>query len=331
MSRWLLRAFFLLVILLPGLAFLLGVRPALTPWLVHRLDPQPPAAVQIRWLGTSTLLITDGSTHLLTDGYFSRVPLTALLLPLAPDEARIRDGLARAGIAQLDAVFVLHSHFDHGLDAPRVAALTGADLVGSASTANLGRGDHLPEQQIRIARDGARFEYGALTVTFVEADHVPQPGVVNAFTGIDRTIDRPVRPPAPAWEWKEGGSWALLVEHPQATVLIAGSAGFRADMLAGKRADVALLSTAGLGRQGEGYAADYLRHTVGATGASLVVPIHWDDFFRPLAGADTPPLPRVLEDMDASFELLRAGAERHGARFALLLPDDVLQLPLPAQ
>ena len=36
-----------------------------------------------------------------------------------------------------------------------VAALTGADLVGSESTANVGRGLDLPEVQIRVMEPGA--------------------------------------------------------------------------------------------------------------------------------------------------------------------------------
>jgi hypothetical protein len=39
------------------------------------------------------------------------------------------------------------------MDAPEVAKRTGAMLLGSESTANIGRGWGLPEEQIRVVSD----------------------------------------------------------------------------------------------------------------------------------------------------------------------------------
>ena len=108
-------------------------------------------AVTVTFLGNTTLLITDGQTSLMTDGFFTRPDMASLLFGrLEPDSGLIRAALQRAGVTRLAAVIPAHSHHDHAMDAPEVARQTGALLLGSASSANIGRGWGLPESQIRV-------------------------------------------------------------------------------------------------------------------------------------------------------------------------------------
>src|SRR3954463_3318426 len=86
----------------------------------------PPAGdgstLSVTWLGVATLLIDDGTSALMTDGFFSRPSLTAVALrKLAPSEARVDGCLARAGVGRLEAVIPVHTHFDHALDSALVA------------------------------------------------------------------------------------------------------------------------------------------------------------------------------------------------------------------
>ena len=140
-------------------------RPSLAPYedlLWRQAAPAatlPGASLKLSWLGVATVLLDDGETALLTDGFFSRPGKWQTFTgKIAPDLDAIGRGLARAGLAgqgarsgKLAVVIPLHSHYDHALDAPEVAKRTGALLLGSSSTANVGRGWGLPESQIRIA------------------------------------------------------------------------------------------------------------------------------------------------------------------------------------
>src|SRR5207237_6684232 len=110
------------------------------------------------FLGVSTLLFTDGKNAILTDGFFTRPDkLRFLFTKIKPDQKVISDSLARAGIKSLDAVIVVHSHYDHVMDAPIVALNTGARLIGSQSTALVGAGlDFPPERTTIIAGDEMR-------------------------------------------------------------------------------------------------------------------------------------------------------------------------------
>ena len=122
------------------------LRPSLSPWVDLR-EPaaaDTPGRLRAVFLGVSTVLLTDGETSVLTDGFFSRPSKLDLAFKrLVPNPARVRATLARFGISRLDAVFVVHSHFDHALDAPLVAELTGARLIGSESTHNIAAGQGL--------------------------------------------------------------------------------------------------------------------------------------------------------------------------------------------
>lgn len=112
-----------------------SVEPYLPYFLAPADGPPGPGEVAVTWWGTNSLLIEDDRTRLMIDPYFSRPPgllgLGFLYKKIAPDEAAVDQGLARAGVDQLDAVLVTHTHFDHVLDAGEVARRTGATL-GSA-------------------------------------------------------------------------------------------------------------------------------------------------------------------------------------------------------
>ena len=252
----------------------------------------------VTFLGVASLLLDDGETRVLTDGFFSRPSLGRVLLGrIAPDPARIDAALARVGVDRLAAVVPVHTHYDHALDSAVVADRTGAVLVGGQSTAYVGRGHGLPADRIRVVTPGEPMAFGDFTLTLVESHHCPPdryPGEITA----------PVVPPVRVGAYRCGEAWSILVEHAGgATALLQGSAGYVAGSLAGRRADVAYLGVGQLGVQSEDYLRTYWAETVEAVGAKVVVLTHWDDFFRPL---DRPlrALPYLGDDLDVTVRVL---------------------------
>jgi len=269
-------------------------------------------AVSVTFLGVSTLLIDDGDTSLLTDGFFSRPGLAKVAVGrLAPHRGRIRNALERAGADRVEAVLPVHTHFDHAMDSAVVASLIGAQLVGGKSSANIGHGHGLAEDQITVATSGVAMDLGSWRVTEIESHHCPP----DRFPG---EIEHPLQPPAKASAYKCGEAWSILVEHlpSSRTLLVQGSAGFVPGALNGKRAEVAYLGVGQLGIQDEGYLESYWAETVRAVGARTVVLTHWDDFFRPL---DLPlrALPYAGDDLDVTMRVLGRLAEEDGVRLHL--------------
>lgn len=265
----------------------------------------------VTFLGVTTLLLTDGTTSLMTDGFFSRPGLVRVAArPLTPDRGRIDAALNRIGVSELDAVLPVHSHFDHVMDSAVVAEQTGAHLVGGESTANVGRGHGLPRDRIVVVTPGLPLSFGDFTVTLVKGNHCPP----DRYPG---TIDAPLRIPARASAYRCGEAWSTLVEHASGrTLLVQGSAGHVPGTLAGRRADVAYLGVGQLGVQPEPYLREYWTETVRSVGARRVVLIHWDDFFRPL---DHPlrALPYAGDDLDVTMRVLVELATEDGVELHL--------------
>jgi L-ascorbate metabolism protein UlaG (beta-lactamase superfamily) len=272
-----------------------------------------PGALSVTWMGVATLLIDDGSSALLTDGYFSRPGLARVATgKVAPSPPRVDGCLARAKVSRLEAVVPVHTHIDHVLDSALVADRTGARLVGGRSAANVGRGYGLPEDRIAIAASGEPIALGAYDVTLVESHHCPP----DRFPG---TIDAPLTPPVRASAYRCGEAWSALVHHRPSgrRLLIQGSAGFVKGALDGHRADAVYLSVGQLGLQPRAYLIDYWAETVRAVGARRVILIHWDDFFRPLS-KPLRALPYAGDDLDMSIRVLDELAAQDGV--ALHLP-----------
>jgi L-ascorbate metabolism protein UlaG (beta-lactamase superfamily) len=295
-------------------------RPSLRRYTALFDVPPATGELSVTFLGVSTLLLTDGESAILTDGFFTRPPMLRTLLGrIGPDRARIDESLARAGVStssttgdtgRLEAVVPVHSHYDHALDSAAVAERTGAVLVGGESTANLGRGHGLPAGQILVAAPGAPIELGAWTVTLVESHHCPP----DRFPG---EITEPVVMPTKVGSFKCGEAWSVLARHRSGTsALIQGSAGFVPGALAGHRADVAYLGVGMLGLQPASYIEDYWAETVRTVGARRAVLTHWDDFFRSL---DQPlrALPYAGDDLDVTISVLSRLAEQDGVALAL--------------
>ena len=259
-----------------------------------------PAALRVTFLGVSTLLIDDGETAILTDGFFTRPSGrdVVMLRKIMPDKALIARHLARAGVSKLAAVIVCHSHYDHAMDAPEVAMQTGAVLVGSESTANIGRGWGMPEDRILVKRAGDTMRFGKFSVTLLASSHI-SPGYPGG------EIMQPLVPPVRAIDYLVGTAYLVLVEHGGKSVLISASAGFVPGALAGKRVDTVFLGVGALGKRDTSYMEAYWREMVATTGARRVIPIHWDNFLLPL---DEPlqPSPHLFDDLDATMRFLIA-------------------------
>jgi L-ascorbate metabolism protein UlaG (beta-lactamase superfamily) len=246
-------------------------------------------AVTVRFTGAATLVFTDGETTWMTDGWFTRVgPLGLIAGEIEPDPDAITRGLARNSVDEAAGVFVMHSHYDHAMDAPEVARRTGAMLLGSESTANIGRGWGLSEEQIRVVRDRESVQLGAFTLTPIESRHFEFPDPVMRARALDEpTITEPLVPPVGAFEYKVGKAYILHVAHPSGRWLISGSAGYIEGQLEGFSADTIFLGTGGIGSQTAEYRESYWRETVGRSGAERIIPIHWDSLTGPIEGPFT--------------------------------------------
>jgi L-ascorbate metabolism protein UlaG (beta-lactamase superfamily) len=227
--------------------------------------------LRISWLGTAGFIVETPETTLLLDPFITRPPLSRVMRRMVPDDLAI----ARHVPPRVDAVLCGHSHYDHVADAPRIAKLTKAKLVGSASTCAWGRAEGLPEAQlVQIPKAGKIVRFGDVEIRFVASRHgkvlfgrVPFLGEVTSTP----------RGPGYLWDYRMGGAFGLLIKAPGVTAYHNGSADLIDAELEGERADVLLACLAG-----RKSTENYVGRLVTALGPKLVVPTHHDAFFAPL-------------------------------------------------
>jgi len=306
--------FLLVLVILAGCSHLLE-RPSLETYRAYFTDPQaaPPAwkagQVKATFLGTTSLVFSDGETNLLIDGFFTR-PGPATELPFRKIETNrdlVRKYLKRLELDRLSAIFVYHSHYDHAMDSAYIALQTGAQVVGSESTAMISRGEGLSSNQIVVLEPFKPMHYGKFTVTMVPSMHVDLPWVAN-LTGMMGTIEAPFSQPVSMFDYREGGTFTIHIAHPQGTAMLHGGQ-YKADELKGLKADALFLCTPGLDRLGENKDRFY-DELVTQTGVKTIYPVHWDDFSISL---DKPlePLPRGAENLDAAMTYLLEKTKPH--------------------
>lgn len=233
-------------------------------------------AVSVTWLGTAGLFISDGKSGFFIDPFVSRHSMSRVLggRKLLSRSDLVAEWIDRCGGGSATAVLVSHSHFDHSLDAAAFAAQTGASLVGSESTAWIGRSDALPENQIQVVKAGDTITLGDFSITCIESLHgpaflgrIPYPGEIDSVFEI----------PAPAGAYRLGTTFAFQINHAAGTMIHHGSAGYRDGMYDGISADIMFL---GIG--GRGDTARYLRAVVQNVSPTLLIPVHFDNFCQPL-------------------------------------------------
>jgi L-ascorbate metabolism protein UlaG (beta-lactamase superfamily) len=272
-------------------------------------------AVTVTFLGVSSLLFDDGETRLMIDGFFTRPSLLrTALLKIETDERVVDTVLGRLKANRVKALFVAHTHYDHALDVAYVVKRTGARLYGSASTLNVGLGGDLCRDQMAVFQPGVELKFGKFRVKILNSAHSPAPWI-NCDLG--QKVLKPLAQPARVNEYKEGGSYDMLIQHGENRILVKPAANYVEGALNEIRADVLFLSAGRLGKQSSLFREAYYDQTVGRVKPKLVIPIHWDDFFSPLSENLEAP-PKFVDDTSVALDYLIARTKKDGIQLRFL-------------
>lgn len=234
-----------------------------------------PAGLSVEWLGVSGYRLEFEGRSLYVDPYVSRVPLSSLLLrrPAHPDVAAHTRFLPDPG-GEVVGVLVGHTHFDHAVDAPAVAKRYGCRAYGSASLGALMRLHGLGDRAVEVEPHRV-YELGPFEVTFVPSAHSKLLlGLAVPFDG-ELTCDH-LDGLAPG-AYRCGQVWGIHIAVAGITLYHQGSANLVDDELRHRGVDVFLAGVAG-----RSFTERYWERILPALDPEVVVPTHYDDFFRPL-------------------------------------------------
>jgi len=281
-----------------------------------RVEHAPRGALQLTYLGVAGWMISDGRATVLLDPYFSRGQGTGDDQLLRPDEHEIA---AHIPAKPVDAILISHSHSDHLLDAPAIAARTGAQLVGTPSTIHFARASGIPDDHLITVKGGEDFEFGDFSVRVLPSLHSALGGK-HSF-GADRLIAADVKPPLAFGQFNEGGTLVFLVRMAGREVLFLGTANFIERELDGLRPDVAIVAT-GAREEIHDYSCR-LMHALGSP--RLVLANHFDQWKVPLEKDD-----KLPDDVSADLAAFAAEIKGCSPGTQVVIPRHEVPFPLAA-
>jgi L-ascorbate metabolism protein UlaG (beta-lactamase superfamily) len=233
-----------------------------------------PAGLEIEWLGVSGYRITCEGRTLFIDPYLSRTPLRNLLLrrPTLPDPGALDRFVHAPG--EVLGVLVGHTHFDHAVDAPAIARRFGCAAYGSDSLVRLMGLHGLAGQAVEV-EPYRTYELGPFEVSFTPSVHsrlllglaVPFDGALTC-----EHLDA-LSPNA----YRCGRVWGISIAVAGVRLYHQGSANLIDDAIRERGVDVFLAGVAG-----RGFTEDYWKRILPRLEPRVVVPTHYDNFFRPL-------------------------------------------------
>jgi len=233
-----------------------------------------PEGLEVEWLGVSGYRLTYEGRTIFVDPYLSRVPLRSLLLrrTALPDPAAL-DRFAGAP-GEVAGVLVGHTHFDHAVDAPAICRRFGCPAYGSDSLVRLMALHGLAERTVGV-EPYRTYELGPFEVSFTPSVHSKLIlGLAVPYDG-DLTCEHldGLSPGA----YRCGQVWGISIRVAGMLLYHQGSANLVDDAVRASGVDVFLAGIAG-----RSFTRDYWQRILPLLDPRIVVPTHYDNFFRPL-------------------------------------------------
>lgn len=272
---------------------------------LDELEARPlalPAGLEIEWLGVSGYRLTYAGHTLFVDPYVSRVPFRDLLLRrrALPDGATLERFVRAPG--ETVGVLVGHTHFDHAIDAPALARRLDCKAYGSASLGNLMALHGMPERAVEVEPHRV-YELGPFEVSFTPSAHsklllglaVPYDGELTC-----EHLDS-LSPAA----YRCGQVWGITIAVAGIRLYHQGSANLVDNAVRERGIDVFLAGVAG-----RSFTDRYWQRILPLLEPRVVVPTHYDNFFRPLGqdlefvtAAELARLPEEIGAVSGEIEL----------------------------
>jgi L-ascorbate metabolism protein UlaG (beta-lactamase superfamily) len=212
-----------------------------------------------RWLGVAGIELRVRQRVLLIDPFLTRPPLHRLL------SGRVEPNrtLLAEQVQQAEVVLVTHPHWDHLLDVAAIAESTGAFVVGSLNTCRIVAAHGLPSHQIRQVDVGEHLTLGIFHVDVLPGSHgrTPIDWLING------RLPQHMQPPLRLRDYRMDQCFSFRIEADGLRLLDCPAVCVAADVLT-VGTDVPLAT---------------LERLLGRVCPRVVIPVHWDNLFRPLA------------------------------------------------
>jgi L-ascorbate metabolism protein UlaG (beta-lactamase superfamily) len=214
-------------------------------------------SLTFRWLGVAGVELKASGQVLALDPFFTRPSLSGIIKPVIPNAKLVKEKLPKCSV-----ILVTHSHWDHLMDVPEVLCNTGAVAYGSVNTCQLLHLQGVPETQVKEIHVGEKLSLGTFEVEVINGQHSPIP-FGRLFNG---KLRPGLQPPLRLQDYRMDVCLGFCIQV----------CGMRVLVCAAQPQPAELLFT--VAQESRDF---YIRLFQGVQ-PHMVVPIHWDNFTRPL-------------------------------------------------
>lgn len=248
--------------------------------------------LELTHFGAAAWRITDGTTTVYVDPYFSRLRTVKVFGHTYPppsddrrhvyryDEVPVSDTKTiDKHVTKADYILISHSHFNHCMDMPYIAKKTGAMVISTESTANLARASGVPDRQLIPVQGGEDFDFGAISVKAIPSLHsslvIPSPYSTwdNCRYFDSRKVPGDIEGPPKLADYVEGGTLAWMIRFGDRRIVVLCSMNYIEKEMQGLDPEIVLVPSAHWRLQVYDYTGRLLR----ALGKPpRVIATHWD-------------------------------------------------------
>lgn len=219
-----------------------------------RLDGE----LRFRWLGVQGIELEADGRVLMIDPFITRPRLRYFFFGHpSPNRDLIIEKLPRC-----DDVLVSHTHWDHVMDVPDLLRHTGATAWGSPNMCLLLKTLGIAPKHVREIKVGDELALGPFRAKVCAAKHATMP-----FFPLSGTLRTNIRPPLRLRDYLLDHCFSFMITVYEYRLAYCPAHGWPADVLL----------TGIHSKRDE--AASLLRNVQ----PKLVIPLHWDNLFRPLS------------------------------------------------
>ncbi len=218
--------------------------------------------IRFRWLGVGGIELSSDEEVVAVDPFFSRPPFRRVWFGrVVPDRS-----LVAARLPRCDFVLLTHSYWDHLMDVPEVVRSTGALALGSRNSCRLLSILGVAGEQLHWIHANDDLPLGAFRVQVMEASQ----GTVLDRPIFSDLLPNDLRPSLQVRDYRRDVNFSFLINAGGYRMLLWNSE----NPEAATRAELLLVGP----QRKRGYYDALMRQVR----PHVVIPIHWDDLFRPM-------------------------------------------------
>ena len=255
------------------------------------------AKVSATWLGVGTIILEDDHNTIIFDPAFTTPGIFSILgiTEFRSDTTLVKKILNNYQLKKVDGVFVTHTHYDHVIDAPEVARLTGATLYGDGNLKRIAKAYGVNVSPL------TNIQIGNFKISAFERHHS------RIFQWLDFLPGEvPEDFSFSYYDYKVGKAWIYVVEHKDGNILIDDSPG-EATGLPPINIQIVFQGIANRASEDE-----VLDGHVKTFHPRKFIPIHFDNFFRDFDMRKGTLLPFVkLPEFELAFKKKYSDIELH--------------------